>query len=264
MRRFFLVFLLVLLLTAPALAHNLAEGGEDQSDTTGKVVLTEQLGKTIPLDLTFTESTGRQVQLRQLIDRPTLMVPVYYQCRNVCNFLLGALAEALPEIKLKAGEDYNIITFSIDPSETSVQAAHSKKTFLNAMQKPFNGDAWHFLTGDKDTILKLTDAAGYYYVKRKDDFLHPVAFFVVNKDGKILRYLIGQRVDPLDLTMALVEASEGVIGTPIRKALQFCFSYDPQGRKYVFNLLRVSATVILLTLGSFLLYLILSSRKKKK
>jgi protein SCO1/2 len=64
--------------------------------------------------------------------------------------------------------------------------------------------------------------------------------------------------------MALLEASEGRIGKPIKTALQFCFSYDPEGRRYVFNLMRVSGTVILLTLGSFLLFLILSGRKKKK
>jgi len=229
-----------------------------------KVQLVEQLGKNIPLDLFFTDSNGTRVQLSQLIDRPTLVVPVYYQCRNVCNFLLGGLAQVLPEVKLDAGQDYNIVTFSIDPDETTVLAAHSKKTFLNALEGPFPAGAWHFLTGDQASIRELTAAAGYYYKKQGDDFLHPVVAFVVNKEGKIVRYLTGQRFVPLDLTMALVEASEDRIGTPIRKALQFCFSYDPEGHKYVFNLLRISGTVILLTLGSFLTYLIFSGRKKKK
>ncbi len=229
----------------------------------GKVELVEHLGQKIPLQLEFVDSTGEKVRLGQLIDRPTLIVPVFYDCRNVCNMLLGGLSAVLPQVKLEPGEDYNVVTFSFDPTETPEMAAHSKQTFLTAMQAPYPKPAWRFLTGDLKNILQLTDAAGYYFKKEKDDFLHPIAAFVVTADGTIVRYLVGQRTPPFDLSMALLEASEGRIGRPIRKALEFCFSYDPEGRRYVFNLLRVSGTVILLTLGSFLLFLIFSGRKKK-
>jgi protein SCO1 len=233
-------------------------------DEQKRVELVEQLGGKIPLDLTFKDSTGAEIQLSELIDRPTLIVPVYYDCRSVCNFMLGGLAQVLPEIKLTAGDDYRVVAFSFDPEETVELAKHNKKTYLTAIQAPYPTDAWHFLTGSQDNILQLTNAAGYYFTKDGNDFLHPVAAFVVTSDGTIVRYLIGQRFLPLDVSMALFEASEGRIGTPIRKALEFCFSYDPEGRRYVFNLLRVSGTVILLTLGSFLLFLISSGRKKKQ
>ncbi|WP_139249372.1 SCO family protein [Malonomonas rubra] len=229
-----------------------------------RIELVEQLGEKIPLDLSFVNSAGENVQLRQLIDRPTLIVPVYYECRSVCNFMLGGLSQVLPDVKLVPGEDYEIIALSFDPEETVELAKHNKKTYLTAIQEPFPEGAWHFLTGTQENILQLTDAAGYYFAKEGKEFLHPVATFVVTPDGTIVRYLIGQRFMPLDLTMALYEASEGRIGTPIRKALEYCFTYDPEGRRYVFNLLRVSGTVILLTLGSFMLFLILSGRKKKK
>jgi len=230
----------------------------------GKVELVEQLGQKIPLDINFVDSTGASVKLADLVARPTLIVPVYYNCRNVCNMTLGGLSAVLPDVKLTPGESYQVIAVSIDPLETPAMAAHSKQTFLTAMQAPFPKDAWRFLTGSQENILKLTDAAGYYFKKEGVDFLHPVAAFVVARDGTIVRYLLGQRFSPIDLSMALLEASEGRIGKPISKALQFCFSYDPEGRRYVFNLMRVSATVILLTLGSFLLFLILGGRKKKK
>lgn len=230
-----------------------------------RVELVEHLGKTIPLELNFVDSSGNQVELKRLIDRPTLMVPVFYNCRNVCNMLLGGLSAVLPQIKLEAGKDYNVITFSFDPLETPEVAARSKKTFMTAMQSPsYPRDAWKFLTGSEKNILRLTNSAGYYFKKEGDDFLHPLAVFVVAADGKIIRYLVGQRFSPIDLSMALLEASEGRVGKPIHTALQFCFSYDPEGRRYVFNLMRVSGTVILLTLGSFLLFLILSGRKKRK
>jgi protein SCO1/2 len=225
--------------------------------------LDERLGDYIPLGTVFTDSNGQQRTLSELIDRPTLVVPVYYRCRNVCNMLLGGLAEAIPDIQLKAGEDYRIVTFSIDTDETPDLAAHSKKTFMTALNGNFPEDSWHFLTGDSTNIRLVTDSAGYRFQKKDEDFLHPVAAFVVSDKGKIVRYLNGYRFLSLDLTMALIEASEGRVGNPIRKAISFCFSYDPAGRRYTFNLLRVSGTVILLTLGTFLLYLIFGGRKKK-
>lgn len=231
----------------------------------GRVELVEQLGKNIPLELNFSDSHGNSVNLKQLVDRPTLVVPVFYNCRNVCNMMLGGLSAVLPQVKLDPGVDYNVVTFSFDPTETAEMAARSKKTFMTAMQAPsFPREAWTFLTGRQENILKLTNSAGYYFKKEGDEFLHPITAFVVSADGTIVRYLVGQRFSPIDLSMALLEASEGRIGKPIRTALQFCFSYDPEGRRYVFNLMRVSGTVILLTLGSFLLFLILSGRKKKK
>ncbi len=256
--RFILLIPLFILLNWPAVGH--CAPAEQQ----GKVELVEKLGKKIPLSLNFVNAAGEEVQLRRLIDRPTLIVPVYYDCRSVCNFLLGGLAKVLPELRLTAGEDYNIVAFSIDPEETVKLAAHSKKTYLTAIQTDFPAAAWHFLTGTQENILQLTNAAGYYYMKEGTEFLHPIAAFVVTADGTIVRYLIGRRFLPLDLSMALFEASEGRIGTPIRKALEFCFSYDPEGRRYVFNLLRVSGTVILMTLGTFLLFLMFSGRKKKQ
>ncbi len=265
MLRYLSILFLLCLCCHPALAEDAHQHVPvaPPAETDPKVSLDERLGEKLPLDTSFYDSSGKQVQLGQLIDRPTLIVPVFYECRNVCNFLLGGLAKVLPEIKLQGGEDFNIITFSFDPTETPEQAAHSKQTFLTAIQEEFPADAWHFLTGTQEEILKLTNAAGYYFKKEGDDFLHPIAAFVVTGEGKIVRYLTGQRFVPLDVSMALFEASEDRIGTPLRKALEFCFSYDPEGRKYVFNLLRVSGTVILLTLGSFLTYLILSGRKKR-
>ncbi len=225
--------------------------------------LDERLGEYLPLDTTFTDSSGHQVRLSELIDRPTLVVPVYYRCRNVCNLLLGGLVEALPDIKLTAGEDYRVVTFSIDADETTAIAAHSKKTFMTALNNRFPAAAWTFLTGDAKNIRLVTDSAGYRFQKQGEDFLHPVAAFVISGKGKIIRYLNGYRFAPLDLTMALVEAAEGRVSNPARQVLQFCFSYDPIGRRYTLNLLRISGTLILLTLGSFLLYLIFGGRKKK-
>ena len=229
-----------------------------------RVALEMQLGEKIPLELTFTDTDGNEVQLAELIDRPTLIVPVFYNCRTVCNVMLGGLASTLPKMRLTPGRDYQVITLSFDPTETVAMAAHSQRTFLTATRTDFPPEAWHFLVGEQDNILELTDSAGYYFYKEGIDFVHPTASFIVASDGTIVRYLIGQSIPPITLTMALLEAAEGRISTPISRALEFCFTYDAENRRYVFNLMRVSGTVILLTLGSFFLFLIFSGRKKKQ
>ncbi len=112
--------------------------------------------------------------------------------------------------------------------------------------------------------MALTGAAGYHFQRIDGEFQHPVAIFVVSTDGTIVRYLHGTRLLAKDLTLALYEAREGHVGTTIRKMVQYCFSYDPEQKTYVFNLLRVSATVILVTLGAFLTFLLLAGKKEPK
>lgn len=225
------------------------------------VGLDEHLGASIPLDLTFRDETGRSVTLRDLIAVPTIIAPVYYKCPNVCSFLQGGLARALPEVKLEPGKAFRVLSVSFDETETPELAHRSQAIYLDAMRQRFPAAAWSFLTGDPENIRKLLDAAGYRFQRQGEDFLHPVAIFVVTGDGKIVRYLHGTSVLPMDLTLALVEASEGRIGPTIRRVAQFCFSFDAENRRYVFNLFRVSATVILLTAGAFLAFLILRGRK---
>jgi protein SCO1/2 len=132
------------------------------------------------------------------------------------------------------------------------------------IEKPFPEEAWRFLTGDRESILKLMDAVGFYFKREGKNFLHPVALIILAPDGKITRYLYGTEILPFDLRMALLEASEGRIGPTISKVLRFCFSYDPKGRKYVFNTLKITGIVTLTFAFSFILFLIWRGRRRSK
>ncbi|WP_041531911.1 SCO family protein [Syntrophotalea carbinolica] len=227
-----------------------------------EVGLEERIGAVIPLETTFLDEQGRPVELSELITVPTLIAPVYFSCPNVCSFLQGSLAQVLPDVRLTPDKDYRVLSISFDELESPTDARKARQTYRTAMNAPYPEDAWRFLTGDEASIRHLLDAAGYRFTRRGEDFLHPVAVFVVNPDGRIVRYLHGTRMLPLDVTLALTEAAQGRLGATIRKVVQFCFSYDPGGRRYVFNLLRVSAVAVILMAGGFAFYLILSSRKK--
>ena len=246
----------------PAMPHQHHHDMEPMAQSAG-VGVDEHLGAKIPLDLSFRDENGRPVRLRDLIAGPTIILPVYYSCTNVCNFLQQGLASALPDVKGTPGKDYRVLSISFDETETPALAAKYKRMYLTAMNRPFPEDGWRFLTGDLQDINRLTGAAGYRFQRKGRDFIHPVASFVVAKDGTIVRYLYGTTFLPKDLSLAFLEARRGKVGSAIRTVVGYCFSFDPAGKTYVFNLLRVSATVVMLTAGGFLGFLLLTGRKRK-
>jgi protein SCO1/2 len=229
-----------------------------------RVGVDEHLGAKIPLDITFRDETGNPVRLADLVKGPTIILPVYYRCSNVCFTLQGHFANALQKLERRPLDDYRVISVSFDDEETPEMAARARHVYLSAMKKPFPEEGWRFLTGDSASIHRLTDALGFRFQRQRHEFAHPVATIVVAGNGTIVRYLYGVSILPKDLALALVEARSGVAGGSIRKLMDYCFSYDPSGRTYVFNLLRVSATVVILCTVSFLVFLLLSGRKRKQ
>lgn len=191
------------------------------------------------------------------------MLPVYYGCSNICNYLQGGLARTLPELKPQPGKDYRVLSFSIDETETPEQALRYQRMYLTAMKVPFPAEGWRFLTSERASIKALTEAAGYRFQRRGHDFDHPVVSFVVAGDGTIVRYLYGTSFLAKDLTLALIEARQGKAGNTIRKMVDYCFSFDPEKKSYQFNLLRVSATVVLLCCGGFFAWLMLTGKRTK-
>ena len=252
-----LVALLIILLFPH---HVLAHTAEETPPTIG---VDEALGAKLPLGLTFRDETGKTVRLGELITCPTIILPVYYSCTNVCNFLQGGLAAVLPKLKPKPGEEYKVLSISFDETETPELAAKYKRMYLTAIGVPFPEEGWRFLTGDARAIRLFTEAVGFRFERKGRDFLHPVASLVVAPDGTIVRYLYGTTFLAKDLTLALLEAKQGRVGATIRQVVGYCFTFDPKGKTYVFNLLRVSATVVMISTGAFLLFLLLIGKKRK-
>ena len=234
---------------------------EQPSDLKG-IGVDEKLGGYVPLDLTFNDENGHKVSLRQLIHEPTIVALVYLHCPNVCSLLLQNLADVLNKLPAVPGKEYFALAVSFDEKEDPSLALEKKKIYLKMIERPFPEDAWRFLTGDKENILKLTDAVGFHFRRVKDDFEHPILLVVLAPDGKIVRYLYGADPLPFDLKIALIEASQGRIGPSIAKVVRFCFRYDPKANKLVFNMLRVTGTVTLIFAFSFVMFLLFKGRKK--
>ena len=222
----------------------------------------EKLGQVIPLDLTFKDENDDPISLRQLIHTPTILAPVYYNCPNVCSLLLQNLADVLNRLPAEPDKEYRVLSVSFDETEKPGLALEKKKMYLKMIEKPFPQDAWRFLTGDKENIHKLMDSIGFHFKRVGVDFQHPISLIIVTQDGKITRYMYGSYFLPFDIKIALLEASQGRIGATISKVVRFCFTYDPKGKKIVFNTLKVTGAVTLLFALSFIVFLLIKGRKQ--
>jgi len=254
-----IVLLLALLSTASTVF------GHETTASRADVALEEKLGQYIPADAAFVDENGRRVMLKNIIDKPTIIAPVYFGCMHECPILLSGLAQVLGKIELaKPGTDYQVIALSFDENDTPAIARDKKVNYIKAVGRPFPEDAWKFLTGDNANIRKFTDSIGFTFQRDSEhDFSHPITLVVIARDGKIVRYIEGISFLPFEVTMALTEAAEGRVGSTTRKVLMYCFSYDPLKKSYVLNILKVTATAMILFVGSFLAWLLITSKKSR-
>lgn len=226
----------------------------------------EHLDQYIPDNLIFVTENYDTVNLLKQIDKPTVIVPVYYECPGLCSPLLEGVADVISKATIEIGKDYQVFTISFNPSEKTRLAKEKKENYLKLVKNQ-TGDVergWVFHTGDSTNIASLLNSLGYKIKKEGKDWIHPGAIIVLSPDGKITRYLHGTYFLPFDLKMAVVEASHGQSGPTINKMLKFCFSYDAEGKKYVFNITKVSGSIIILAALGFFISLILSNKKKNK
>ncbi len=232
------------------------------AQSTIEVGVEEKLGNQLPLDLQFVTSESDTITLQQLIDKPVLLAFVYYECPGICSPMLNELSWTIDKIQLEPGEDFKVITLSFDNRETPTIAAKWKKNYLQTLKRNFNDSDWIFLTGDSTNIKKLTEAAGFYYKKSQDDqYIHAGTILTISPEGKISRYLFGTSFNPFDVKMALIDAKAGKTNPTITKVLEFCFSYDPEGRQYTLNVTRIIGSIMLLGVGLFLVVLVFKKKK---
>ena len=225
--------------------------------------LYEKLNDFVNPEISLVDEEGNTVQLKDLIDKPTVINFVYYECPGLCSPLLEGVAEVISRAKLDLGTEYQVLTISFDAEEGTDLAVAKKATYSKLVENKDVQNGWKYFTGDQENIDKLLNSFGYKVKKEGSEFIHPAAIMVVSPDGKITRYLHGTYFLPFDLKMAVVEAAEGKSGPTINKVLQFCFSYDAEGKKYVFNVTKISGTIILILAISLFGAMIIRNRKSK-
>jgi protein SCO1/2 len=188
---------------------------------------------------------------------------VYYRCSGICTPLLNEVSKIVEKMDLDLGKDYQIVTVSFDDSERPETASDKRDNYLSGIKRAVDPNGWHFFTGDSANIHRLTDAAGFYFQRSGKDWIHPGTLIAVSPSGIVTRYLYGIHQLPLDVKLALGEASEGHTAPTIAKVLNMCYSYDPEGQHYTLNIVRISGVVITGLVGVFVLAFIVLPKKKK-
>lgn len=236
---------------------------QDDNNNEPEIGIVEHLGDYIPEDIMITTDSGETVNLREIIDKPTILNFVYYRCPGICSPLMSGIAEVISKSDLELGEDYQVLTISFDPSEGIELAQRKRTNYLNQVTREVNPEGWKFFIADSANAARATDVVGFKYKKTGNDYLHSASIMIISPEGKITRYLNGTYFLPFDLKMSIIEASEGKVGTTINKVLQYCYSYDPDGQGYVLNVTRVAGTIILFIAGIILIVLLVKPRTKK-
>lgn len=238
---------------APIDARALPPGLED-------VGFDQRLGEEVPLDVELTDSEGRAVRLGDLFgERPVLIAPVYFNCPMLCPLVLDGVVRNLKPLTFDPGVHMEVVAVSFDPREKPADAAKARARVLERYGRSGTEGGWHFLTGDAESVSRLMSALGFRYKwdEETQQFAHVGGIVLATPEGTISRYFLGVDFPPKDLRLALVDASDGGIGTLAEQVFLYCFKYDPVLGKYsavVLNLVKIGGVMTLLVLGVFFFF----------
>jgi protein SCO1/2 len=230
-------------------------------DLLKQVGIDQNLNQPIPLNLAFRDENGKTVQLSEYFgQKPVILTLVYYNCPMLCTQVLNGVESGLKELPMDIGNQFNVVTVSIDPTDTHVLASVKQEMYTGMYGRPGAAQGWHFLTGDEPQIKQLAAAAGFRYAYDPDtkQFAHASAIMILTPEGKISRYLYGIQFPSRDLRLGLVEASEGKIGSPVDQVLLFCYHYDPHTGKYgllISHIIQAGGALTVLIIGVVVLIL---------
>jgi protein SCO1/2 len=237
-----------------------------QPDILKKVGIDQKIGQQLPLDLMFKNEVGRDVRLAEFFTgRPVVLALAYYDCPMLCTQVLNGMTGALKTLSFDAGKDFEVVVVSIDPKDNFRLAANKKASYVEHYGRPATAAGWHFLTGSETSIKPLADALGFRYVYDPNikQYAHGAAIYVATPKGVVSRYLLGIDFAPRSLRLALVEASNNVLGSVVDQMLLLCYHYDPTTGQYgaaTINAIRVGFVA---TVTGFLAFVFISLRRER-
>ncbi len=252
---------------APAVAQINRESPEPMR---GEGVI-ERRGESLPLDTPLYDSDGNAVRLGDYFDgrRPVLFTLVYYDCPMLCNMMLGDINKVVRDLELDFGEDYRVVALSFDHTNTPAQAVAKKLAFTSNM--PGADEDWAFLLGSEPNIRAVSDALGFTftYLERTGEYAHPSVFFVLSPSGAISNYIYGRpdkQYDEQQVRLALIDASDGKVGSIFDRVVHWCFQWDPDAGVYsleAFRVMQIGAGLTLIAVAGLVGGLFWTGRRRQ-
>jgi protein SCO1/2 len=250
---------------AQALPDHVGQASSGTPAILQNVTFRPELNAQMPLDTPFLDENGRSVTLGGYLhqQKPVVLAFVYYGCPMLCTQLEQGVVGSLRMLKFNPGRDYEVVFISFDDRDTAQMATAKKNTAMEHFRRPETAPGWHFLTGTKESIAAVTNAANFHFNfdAKNNLFAHGSGILLLTPDGRISRYFYGVEFPGRDLRLGLVDASQGKIGTPVDKVMLFCFEYDPSAARYSATILGIMRVGAVLTIAG-LLFVILFVRRR--
>ena len=225
------------------------------------VGIIEHIGEVIDKNIPLIDEMGNKIAFGDMFiqGRPVLLSFIYYNCSTLCSIYLNSLMSNLKKMKINIGEDYEMVVISIDPLDSPKLAFDKRLSYVKDYGRSQDNDTkgWHFLTGTKENIKKITDQVGFKF-KWDDDseqYVHSAAAFILTPEAKMSFYHYGIGFSPKTIRLSLVEASENKIGNVVDRLVLFCLQYNPDKKTYAFyayNLVRLLAGLTAIALFLFI------------
>lgn len=230
----------------------------------------EHLGDGVDLETPFVDEEGQAVALQDYVkgDRPLIVMMGYYECPKLCSLVLNGFFAAARSLTWSLGTEFEFVMVSVDSKEDHILAANKKASYIRYYGRVGAEKGVHFLSGKEENIRKLADELGFHY--KYDDkikqFVHPAVLSVLSPKGKITRYLYGIDFRANDVKLALIEGSEGRVGTIVERILLFCYQYDPTAGSYsvtIVNMMKVGAILTMFMIAFLIWFLRRQTRAQK-
>jgi protein SCO1 len=229
-----------------------------------EIGIVEHLNEFVPQGILLVNEKGDTIDLKKIIDKPTVLCFVYFECPMLCSPLMNGLADVIDKTDMTIGKDYQVLTIGFNTEEPLSLAISKKENYVKHMKTKEAADGWKFFVSDSLNIANATGALGFRFKRAGNIFLHSATLIFISPDGKITRYLNGTYFLPFEFKMGIVESSKGISGPTINKLLQFCYGYDLQAKRYVLEVTRLGGAIILLILLIIVFSLILKPGINKK
>ncbi len=245
---------------------------ETQEANTPPITIVEKLNSQVPLDAKLIDSDGQATTFGEILatsKKPVILTLGYYECPMLCDIVLNAALTGVKKLEYTLGQEYEVISVSIEPKETHVLAGQKRENYLKKYGREVKGHGWHFTTGTAEDTKRIADAVGWQYAwdDKTEQYAHAAGIFVLTPAGKVSRVLYGIEFLPRDLKFALLEAGEGRVGTAIDRLILWCYHYDAKDRTYIvfaFRVMRVGGALSVLALALTVILLLRSERRRRQ
>jgi protein SCO1/2 len=240
-----------------------------QTDVMRSVDFEQRLNTPLPLKREFLDEQGKTVQLGDYFGkRPVLFVLAYFRCPMLCNQVLNGVLASTNALDFVAGQDFEIVVVSFDPTDSPTSARAKRDAYTRRYLQKEGRAGWHFLTGQADDIAAVADACGFRFVydEKTDQYAHASGIMVSTPDGRLSQYFYGIDYPTRDLRLALLESSEGRIGTLVDQLILRCFHYDAITGRYglaVMRLVQAGGILTVILVGGFIAHSIRKERQRK-